>query len=373
MAQVLHPEPSIEHLNERLALLKGECQAMRENILSQKKQYMNATLQAVAIDIAPVTSIPLVLRHRLKGHRGKIASCDWAANSQHVVSVAMDGLALIWDAYSAFKTRAFVLPNSYVFACALSPAGNYLATGGMDNKISLHLMRSPADELDPSEPESGTQMHGLTKKEPAAVLKGHSAYITDLSYLTDSTLVSSSGDMTCSLWDMNTGRRISTLYDHLGDVGAVAKHPSTPHLFASSSHDKSVKIWDTRLAKCVQTFQGHREDVNAVTFFPDGNAVISGADDSTARLFDCRSDSQMCIFTAPEIVSSINSVSTTNSGRLLICGQESGDVVAWDTIKCKYIGTIAKHGGPVTRVRVSPDGMGVLSSSWDYTMNVLSL
>ena len=237
-------------------------------------------------------------------------------------------------------------------------------------------MTCSEDESDPSKPYcsgTSTRMKGLTKRDPTAVLKGHSAYVSDLLFLSDQQILSCSGDMTCGIWDVNTGRRISTLYDHLGDVLSVAKHPSKMQIVASASNDKTVKIWDTRMAKCVQTFQGHERDVTSVTFFPDGNAVISGSEDSTARLFDMRTDSQMSIYSAPDIMSPVNSVATSPSGRLMFCGHDTGEVVVWDTIKWDYLGPIAKHTGPITKVKVSPDGVGVLVASWDETMSVLSL
>lgn len=332
------------------------------------------TLPSLATDLRPLSSTPLKMRHRLKAHKGKVMSCDWASNSQYVVSVGMDGLALMWDAYTSLKTRAFLLPTCYVLSCALPPSCNYLASGGLDNKISIHSMMSSDDESDPSKPyASGEKKDVLTKKEPMAVLKGHSAYVSDLLFLSDQQILSCSGDMTCGIWDVNTGRRVSTLYDHLGDVLSVAKHPSKTQIVASASNDKTVKIWDTRIAKCVQTFQGHGRDVTSVAFFPDGNAVISGSEDSKARLFDLRTDCQMNTYSAPDIMSPVSSVSTSPSGRLMFCGHDTGEVVVWDTIKCTYLGPIAKHGGLITKVKVSPDGVGLLVASWDETMTVLSL
>lgn len=370
------PSPTVEDLHERLSLLKGKCAAMRENIVHQRSQFMNATLPSLATDLRPISSTPLKVRHKLKGHRGKINSCDWASNSQYVLSVAMDGLALMWDAYSSLKSRVFLLPSCYVLSCALPPSCGYLASGGLDNRVSIHSMTQSADEIDPSVPYgsgSSTRMKGLTKSEPMAILKGHSAYVADLCFLTDQQIISASGDMTCCIWDVNTGRRVSTLYDHLGDVSSVTKHPSKMQIVATASNDKTVKIWDLRIARCVQTFQGHNKDVTSVDFFPDGNAVLSGGDDSTARLFDMRTDCQMNIYSAPDIMSPVNSVAVTPSGRIMFCGHDTGEVVAWDTIKCTYLGPITKHLGPVTKVKVSPDGVGVLSSSWDETMTVLSL
>ena len=40
-------------------------------------------------------------------------------------------------------------------------------------------------------------------------------------------------------------------------------------------------IWDIRTGQCVQEFEGHESDINSVRFYPSGDAVASGSDDST--------------------------------------------------------------------------------------------
>ena len=44
------------------------------------------------------------------------------------------------------------------------------------------------------------------------------------------------------------------------------------NLFVSGSCDSTAKVWDIRSEKCTHTFHGHQSDINSVTFFPDGRA-----------------------------------------------------------------------------------------------------
>ncbi len=59
-------------------------------------------------------------------------------------------------------------------------------------------------------------------------------------------------------------------------------------LFVSGACDATAKLWDVSSPNCVKTFTGHESDINAVDFFPNGNAVGTGSDDSSCRLFDLR-------------------------------------------------------------------------------------
>ena len=77
---------------------------------------------------------------------------------------------------------------------------------------------------------------------------------------------------------------IQQFNDHAGDVMSVAICEQTPSLFVSGSCDSFAKLWDTRTQSCVKTFRGHESDINSIAFFPDGNAIGTGSDDSSCRL-----------------------------------------------------------------------------------------
>ena len=42
-----------------------------------------------------------------------------------------------------------------------------------------------------------------------------------------------------------------------------------------------MNIWDMRTGQCVQVFEGHESDVNSVRYYPSGDALGTGSDDST--------------------------------------------------------------------------------------------
>jgi guanine nucleotide-binding protein G(I)/G(S)/G(T) subunit beta-1 len=78
--------------------------------------------------------------------------------------------------------------------------------------------------------------------------------------------LTSSGDMTCILWDIDTGTKVTEFTDHLGDVMSLSINPANPNLFVSGACDCMAKVWDIRMGKSVQTFVGHAEDINAVQY-----------------------------------------------------------------------------------------------------------
>ena len=51
-------------------------------------------------------------------------------------------------------------------------------------------------------------------------------------------------------------------------------------------------VWDMRTGNYVQYFEGHESDINSVKYHPSGDAIGTGSDDSSCRLFDLRAGLQ---------------------------------------------------------------------------------
>jgi guanine nucleotide-binding protein G(I)/G(S)/G(T) subunit beta-1 len=134
----------------------------------------------------------------------------------------------------------------------------------------------------------------------------------------------------------------------------------------------------------VQTFTGHDSDINAVQFFPDGNAIATGSDDASCRLFDLRADRELNQFTHDNILCGITSVDFSISGRLLFSAMDDFSVQVWDTLKGASgvalvawlmrrakgdrCGSLSGHENRCSAIGVSPDGMALASASWDASL-----
>lgn len=186
------------------------------------------------------------VRRTLKGHLAKIYAMHWAADKRHLVSASQDGKLIIWDAFSTNKILAIPLRSSWVMSCAYAPSGNFVACGGLDNICSIYSIKSK---------------EGSAKV--AKELNAHSGYLSCCRFLSDRQILTSSGDMTCMLWDIDAGVKILEFADHTGDCMSISIFPEK-HIFVSGACDATAKVWDIRTGKCVQTFTGHETDVNAV-------------------------------------------------------------------------------------------------------------
>jgi len=296
-------------------------------------------------------------RRILKGHFGKIYAAHWAEDNRHLVSASQDGKLIIWNAFTTNKVHAIPLRSSWVMTCAYSPDGSLVACGGLDNICSIYRI----NRNDPNPQQTKTYCE----------LAGHEGYLSCCRFLSNSEIITSSGDSTCILWDIETKQVKSTFSEHTGDVMSVSVFPDS-HLFVSGSCDASVKLWDYRTGYpgAVKSFPGHESDINSVQFFPDGNAFASGSDDSSCRLFDIRAYRQVNKFASDRILCGITSVAFSNTGQMLFAGYDDYNCYVWDTQLAQNISCLSGHENRVSCLGVTPDGKALVTGSWDTFLKV---
>jgi guanine nucleotide-binding protein G(I)/G(S)/G(T) subunit beta-1 len=307
-----------------------------------------------------VKSPTSVLRQRriLKGHFGKIYAAHWATDSRHLVSASQDGKLIIWNGFTTNKVHAIPLRSSWVMTCAYSPSGNFVACGGLDNLCSVYKLPSAKD--------------APTQQKVYSELAQHEGYLSCCRFLTDEEIVTSSGDSTCILWDVETKTPKKIFTDHTGDVMSVSLHKET-NMFVSGSCDATSKLWDWRAPNtkgAIKTFHGHESDINSVHFFPDGNAFGTGSDDSSCRLFDIRSYQQVNKYCDDKILCGITSVAFSSTGKLLFAGYDDYNCYVWDTQRGTLLDQLVGHDNRVSCLGVSYDGKALVTGSWDTLLKV---
>ncbi|KAJ5678010.1 uncharacterized protein N7477_003643 [Penicillium maclennaniae] len=316
-----------EQMQAKITAARREAEGLKDKIKRRKDELADTSLRQVAqgqTDALP--RIGMKPRRTLKGHLAKIYAMHWSTDRRHLVSASQDGKLIIWDAYTTNKVHAIPLRSSWVMTCAYAPSGNYLS--------------------------------------------GHSGYLSCCRFLNDRRIITSSGDMTCMLWDIESGSKVTEFADHLGDVMSISINPTNQNIFVSGACDAFAKLWDVRTGKAVQTFAGHESDINAIQFFPDGNAFGTGSDDTSCRLFDIRADRELNIYQSDQVLCGITSVAFSVSGRLLFAGYDDFECKVWDVLRGDKIGSLSGHENRVSCLGVSNDGISLCTGSWDSLLKV---
>jgi len=227
-----------------------------------------------------------------------------------------------------------------------------VACGGLDNICSIYNLKNR---------DGGVRV--------SRELPGHTGYLSCCRFLDDNQILTSSGDMTCVLWDIETGQQVTTFAGHTGDVMSLSLSPDSK-TFVSGACDASAKLWDIRGSHCIQTFTGHESDINSITFFPNGYAFATGSDDATCRVFDIRSDQELSVYSHDNIICGITSVAFSKSGRLLLAGYDDFNCNVWDALRAERAGVLAGHDNRVSCLGITEDGMAVCTGSWDSFLRI---
>lgn len=53
----------------------------------------------------------------------------------------------------------------------------------------------------------------------------------------------------------------------------------------TASNDETARVWEARTGKLLFILRGHEGSVNSADFSPDGQRIITGSEDKTARIW----------------------------------------------------------------------------------------
>ncbi|MEO5353404.1 MAG: AAA family ATPase [Magnetococcus sp. XQGC-1] len=153
--------------------------------------------------------------------------------------------------------EALAQPDFPVLAVAVSPDGEWWATGGYQ---VVHLWARKEGRL----------------QQTWRVSDG---WIRQLAFSPDGRLLAIAGDDgVVQLWSWATGQAVQRLEEGGGAVYALAFSPDGQQL-ASGSADHLIRLWHVGTGQRIRQLSGHQAPVRGVAFTPDGGVLLSGAQD----------------------------------------------------------------------------------------------
>lgn len=345
---------SIEELRANVANLRKKVEQTRA------KQF---SLNALRRAAGKVNASPCKFQctRILKGHYGKIYALQWSGeNENFLVSASQDGKLMIWNALTTNKRVAIPLRSSWVMSCAYSPDGSLVACGGLDNLCSVYRI---------SDKDAGFVYRAATRE-----LQQHEGYLSCCRFIDKNEIITSSGDATCILWDIETRQAKTVFTGHTGDVMAVALNTKDKEMrdtFVSGSCDSTAKLWDFRSGKAaIKTFTGHQSDINTVQWFPDNKCFGTGSDDSNIFLYDTRAYCTMNKYKIDENCG-ITAIDFSKSGKYLFAGyDEKPFSVVWDTLSSKKLQSLPGCTHRTSCLGVNLNGTALCTGSWDMELKV---
>ncbi|MHC5723126.1 MAG: protein kinase domain-containing protein, partial [Nostoc sp.] len=211
----------------------------------------------------------------------------------------------------------------------------------------------------------------LGKVSLANTLQGHENSVLSVAISPDGKTIASSGDdRTIKLWNLATGKQISSLNGYSQQVNVVVISPDGKTL-VSGSNDNTIKIWNLATRKLIRTLDGHSDSVHALAISADSQTMVSGSDDNTIKIWDLATGEQIRTLVGHTFW--VRSVAISPDGLILASGSFDKTIKIWNLTKGYSIRTLEGNFQTVTAVAISPDGKTLASASRDRTIKLWNL
>jgi WD40 repeat protein len=161
------------------------------------------------------------------------------------------------------------------------------------------------------------------------------------------------------------------LTGHRGIVWGIAFTPDGQKL-VSGAQDGLIKIWDVSTGEELATLQGHEGSILSLALAADGKTLATGSRDATARIWDLNSRKMLDTLHHEFFVTSVAfrpdaSMLVTGSGDDVEMEMPArGKIRIWHLPKCTEGKTLLGHGkGALQGLLFTPDGKFLISSCAD--------
>ena len=160
------------------------------------------------------------------------------------------------------------------------------------------------------------------------------------------------------------GCNLGLPFPHEGAVLAVAFSPDGQTILTGSA-DKTARLWDARTGMPLHGPLKHQGEVTALAFSPDGQTVLTGSHDNSARLWDARTGK--LLHEPIQHDKRISVVAFSPDGQTVLTGSHDKTARLWDARTGMPLHAPLQHQDAIVAAAFSPDGLTILTGSWDHT------
>lgn len=261
------------------------------------------------------------LLYSLKGHQANIKRIAFSADAQFIVAGDDNGYVMLWDHSQRRMIGAFQAHKKGNTVFALSPDKQFLVTATTVSSVMT--------------------LWNVASQSPVYTFRGHHSGINGIHYTADGkTIVSASDDGSVKLWDVATRKVLHSFTSDSRNKKFTALALSRDGKYlaagmnASGSDSHGIEVWSLEDLKHRYSFNQHTKKVTAVQFSPDGERLVSAAEDGTIKLWHLQQDvlvkSLQKQAAVGKVPSAIHSIAFANKGNEVVSVDGAGGVDGWN-------------------------------------------
>jgi WD40 repeat protein/serine/threonine protein kinase len=168
-------------------------------------------------------------------------------------------------------------------------------------------------------------------------------------------------------WQRQMHSELTALRGHTGPILAVAYSPDGQRIVTGSA-DKTARVWDANTGQEFFPLEGHTEPVRSVAFSRDGQQIATGSWDKTARVWDANTGRHLITLNGHK--EAIYSVAFSSDGERIVTGSQDQTAKVWDANSGKELFPLGGHSNRVWAVAFSTNGQRIVTGSWDQTAKI---
>ncbi|MCP3903689.1 MAG: protein kinase [Planctomycetes bacterium] len=283
-------------------------------------------------------------------HDGAVSRCRFGSSGR--LLTAVDDSAFLWDVENRTRVMRYDM-GERIYGIAISGVADLVALGTDTGQVTLFHATTGQVRERFFEPGRANRMV---------------AFSPDGRFLasdTDGTVI--------NIIDLADDTIVAQLERAKGWIDGLAFHPTRtePWELAVASYDKTVVVWEVPDGRLIRRFHGHDAPVGAVWYTPDGEELITGAQEPVIKFWQMNERAGVTRWDTPGTVFDLH---YSDDGRRLMFAGGDGDyaVRVRDVATGEEIRAFDAHREAVASLAPGPDAL-VASGSYDGSMHLWSL
>ncbi|KAJ5134523.1 hypothetical protein N7526_005888 [Penicillium atrosanguineum] len=305
----------------------------------------------------------------LAGHRQGVVAAYFNAEQEKIYTVSQDGALFRWEyvtkkdpetdediaeaRWRIVKKDFFMQNDAKVNCAAFHASSNLLVVGFSNGLFGLYDL-----------PEFNTiHLLSVSQSNIDVVTINHSG---------EWLAMGSSKHGQLLVWEWQSESYILKQQGHLDSMNSLVYSPDGQKI-VTTADDGKVKVWDVKSGFCIVTFTEHSSGVTACEFAKKGSVLFTASLDGSIRAWDLIRYRNFRTFTAPSRLS-FSSMAVDPSGEVVCAGSpDSFDIHVWSVQTGQLLDQLSGHEGPVSSLAFASDGNHLVSGSWDRTVRIWSI
>ena len=308
----------------------------------------------------------------LSGHRQGVVGAWFSKDQETIYTVSKDGAVFDWqyvgrpqrddemqddedeDLRWRIVNRHYFMQNNATLRCAAFHAESNLLVAGFSNGL-FGLYEMPYFNMIHTLSISQNEIDFVTINKSGEWLAFGASKLGQL-----------------LVWEWQSESYILKQQGHFDAMNSLEYTPDGQRI-VTTADDGKIKVWDVDSGFCIVTFTEHTSGVTACEFAKKGSVLFTSSLDGSVRAWDLIRYRNFRTFTAPERLS-FSCLAVDPSGEVVAAGSvDSFDIHIWSVQTGQLLDRLSGHEGPVSSLAFAPNGGLLVSGSWDQTARIWSI